>query len=83
MKLKQNKYLLNLSSALNTDKILVERRVTNLLNIEGVIKDNYTPSNITTCLAVLLDFYEVGIIINENFRNKLINDIGNLELIKN
>jgi hypothetical protein len=83
MKLKNNKHLNSLAVNLDIpDKTeLVERTVLKLFKVPGIVKNNYSKDDILQCLSVLLDFYEVGIITNEAYRNELIDNVSNLEIV--
>jgi hypothetical protein len=81
MKIKQTKHLNSLAANLDTKTALIERTVLKLFKKPGIVKDNYPPRHVNACLSVLLEYFEEGIIINEEYRNELISNISNLEIV--
>lgn len=81
MKLSRNKHFNSLCVNLDNKPELIEKMVLKVFKEPGVIKDNYVECDILECLSVLLDIFENGIIVNEDYRNELISNVSNLEIV--
>lgn len=85
MKLSRNKHFNSLCVNLDNKPELIEKMVLKVFKrigmIKGIVNDNYSEDDILLCLSVLLDIFENGIIVNEDYRNELISNVSNLEIV--